>query len=130
MDKILAALAGHLRAMQLYYHKLHNLSQGAAFFSDHTMFGEFYAEVERDYDEVVEWAVSLGNEKTADPVSQMKAIHAVLDLDDAEEMEAQLQDICDMAKDDKDCTLGLEQLVGTIAQHSNVRAYKLGRRAK
>lgn len=47
-------LVAHLRAMHLYYHSAHHHASRMSFFADHAVFGDFYAAVEQDYDDVVE----------------------------------------------------------------------------
>jgi DNA-binding ferritin-like protein len=123
------ALAGHLRAMQLNYHEAHHLSAGPCFAADHEMFGEFYAEVEEDYDSFVERCIGMGFTEVAEPEEQMGVVSNVLNLDD-KASEQQLCQICDLAAEVPESTLGFEQLLGDIAQHSEVRQYKLGRRAQ
>lgn len=47
-------LASMLRAMHLYYQSAHHHASRMTFFSDHAAFGDFYAAVASDYDDVVE----------------------------------------------------------------------------
>jgi DNA-binding ferritin-like protein len=127
-EKLFIAIAGHLRAMQLDYHEAHHLASGPCFAADHDMFGEFYAEVEGDFDSFVERCVGMGKTGVAGPYNQTDVIMKVLGLDHAE-AEIQLCALIDLAVKVPEMTLGFEQLLGDIAQRSEVRSYKLGRRA-
>ena len=128
MKDLFMALAGHLRASQLYYHYMHHTASGACFAADHKMFKSFYQQAEDAYDRVIEYALGHAT-PIADPLQQMETIHAVLEVGDAVEMEKQLQSICDMF-DEKEISIALETLVGDIAQEGSVRLYKLQQRAK
>lgn len=130
LGQILMGLIGHLRAMQLYFHQEHNVAKGSGFFADHDAFAGFYAEVEADFDSIVEWAVSKGLTDCAFVKNHMTPVQAALKLNDAMEMEKQLCDLCCMVAEHEDCTLGLEQTVGDICVRSEVRQYKLGQRNK
>jgi len=126
-ETLFIALAGHLRAMQLDYHCKHHLASGACFASDHNMFGEFYAEVEGDFDAFVERCVGLGSDCVALPSEQIDVIVRVLGLDGFT-AENELRQLIDLAVRVPEMTLGFEQLLGDIAQRSEVRSYKLERR--
>lgn len=66
LKELLEELACHLRAMQLYYHSAHHHVSGANFFADHQAFAAFYAEVELQYDGVVERLLGLFGPDVAD----------------------------------------------------------------
>ena len=129
-NDLLMGLIGHLRAMQLFYHEKHHTAEGASFFADHEAFGGFYGEVESDFDSVVERAMGLGFVDAAFVRNHMSAIHAVLQLDDAVEMEKQLCELCELIIECEECTEGTEQAIGEIANKSEVRQYKLARRGE
>ena len=129
IEDILIATAAHLRAMQLSYHKQHNLATGPSFSSDHQLFSDFYNDVEGDYDSFVEHAIGFGFDEVADPSEQLDSIKAALSLDNTA-LEEQLCALCDMVEEDPICTDGFEQLLGDICRHSEVRSYKLRQRSK
>jgi DNA-binding ferritin-like protein len=130
LGELFMGLAGHLRALQLFYHEKHHTAEGASFFSDHAAFGDFYAEAEGDFDSIVERAVGMGFIDTAFAKNHMKVVPTVLALDCPKEMESQLCEICTLICDHEACSEGTKQMVGDIADKSEVRQYKLGQRAK
>jgi len=127
-EALFIALAGHLRAMQLDYHECHHLASGPCFAADHDMFSEFYTEVEGDFDSFVERCVGAGFKKVACAYEQNDVVCKVLGLE-ALTAEDELRQLIDLAVKVPEMTLGFEQLLGDIAQRSEVRSYKLGRRA-
>lgn len=126
-------LASQLRAMQLYAHACHNVVSGPHFLDYHDFFGELYPAYEKDYDSVVERGIGLGMFSN---VTQITAQAAQLfakenySLQEAQYMFHTLlkmeRAVCTMVKDYySKSTPGTQQLLGNIADMSEVRQYKL-----
>lgn len=127
------ALIIHLRFMQLFAHAVHNLCKGATFFEDHAFFGDAYESHEADYDDVVERTIGLFGPQTVDfKKIAMMAAHELEQADlSAQVFEQQLkheQELCSMIDSlckHKAANQGLVQLLGNIADKSQVRQYKI-----
>lgn len=138
----LKEIATHLRTMDLYYHTAHNLVKGTVFYQDHEALSEYYEQVSCDYDSVIERAITLEGDKAADIKSQLKSIYEKtksLPCYDVKEnkdyfvkgMELEKQ-LCSMIDSyiKAGCSAGTEQLVGDIANKSEIRQYLISRRIK
>jgi len=127
-----------LRCMNLFYHDCHNNTTGISFVGDHELFKDFYEGLETDYDDLVERFLGLGEmekiksfeiidtlkellNKLSD-VSEKNVFMVSLHLE--ENLRSMLQEI------DKTATIGTRNLIGTIADKSEVRSYKLKQRNK
>ena len=129
-------LAIILGASQLYAHMAHNLTTGCSFFSDHEAFGSFYAEYEKDYDDVVERMIGLTG--TCDiPAITKSACEIVEKTKFKDTMHAYSvllateKSICDVCTaENKKATLGTQNLLQGIADKSEMRQYKIQRRIK
>jgi hypothetical protein len=141
MDLMLRLLLVQLRSMHLYFHNCHNLAKGPSFFGDHCAFNDFYSELDKEYDEAAERAVGLYNEPLDLSIllpAISKNLEMVLgDYKTPEDMhsgglalEKELIKICDLIENSPLATLGLKELVGGIACHSEIRSYKLNQRLK
>lgn len=124
-----------LRVAQLFYHYCHNLTHGPMFLSYHDLFESFYKEVESHYDKIIEYTIADLGISAIDTQVINKAIQAQLEKYKVEEMTAQemiersLEIENDLYKDLEELAdnsrLGLENALGTIAEASDVRSYKL-----
>jgi len=126
--------------MQLYYHNCHNLCYGTAFFADHKAFEKFYKECEDDYDAAAERAIGLYNEQldlevllpaiamNLKSLTRQYSNNTDMMYNDGMTLEKELQKICDTMDMNPKATSGIKQLVGTIGEHSEIRAYKLKQR--
>lgn len=131
-----------LRAGQLYAHHCHNNVRGKLFHADHDFFGELYPVYEAGYDGCVERYIGL----TGQPFDGIKVGHDALDL------------LSDLPRDAGDCNKnfyvgvlhiekalckyiesctksgamseGTRQMLGTLADESEVRQYKISSRLK
>lgn len=126
-------LAALLRGLQLYAHNAHNLAKGATFLEDHEFLGELYGAYEGEYDTVVE--LILGDEGKIDLIATQEDAVAVMKTLKGEAFqdlltgENHIQSVVnDIAKTTKD--QGILQTIGTIAESSKVRKYKIGRKLK
>ena len=134
MDKI----ATTLRAAQLTAHNFHNMTRGVAFFADHEFFGEVYAELEGDYDAVVERCIGTGESiDLCEVTTNAAAKSANYDCSDmaADEMCAVLLGLereiqAQATEANKGATLGTQNLLQGIADKSEMRVYKLRQRIK
>lgn len=141
MDKTLFMIVCQLKLMNLLYHNAHNLTKGPNFVGDHSLFNDFYSVVEGDYDDVVERAIGMDLEHVADLSSQMsivsKKIEALPSLENNEDrfgiglsLEQELCKMIEKTCAEEQCSMGLEQLIGNIADKSEARQYKIKQRLK
>ena len=127
-----------LKAMQLYYHQSHNIVAGPQFFADHEMLGDLYNQTETWYDDVVERYIGMDNTVAkVDLVEVLEEVVVILKeypmnaeaellLSQGLEMEKSL---CEMIESlCPNVSEGTRQLIGSIADQSEVRQYKLQRR--
>jgi DNA-binding ferritin-like protein len=127
-----------LRAMQLYLHQSHNTTKGDTFFQDHDYFGEVYPQLEKDYDDVLERSIGLyGN-----TLSLLEIVDGVLEilrnipereevkeiLKNQLELEEKLQGYIEKSIEHKLVSQGTTQLLGEIANKSEMRVYKINQR--
>jgi DNA-binding ferritin-like protein len=122
--------------MQLYAHNAHNLVSGRTFFEDHAFLGELYATYEAAYDSVVERMIGLSMEINLAEV-QKKAAGMLEKITNPTgdtifncvlECERTLCKTIETEVSGK--TQGTIQLLGDIANASEVRQYKLNQRLK
>lgn len=79
MKDLYIKLAAHLQAMKLSLHNSHHIAARVAYFSDHEALGEFYAQVDGDYDDVVERCIGLHGLEGAALQPQLQLIVAKLE---------------------------------------------------
>ena len=136
-DKFLLPII-RLRVLQLFYHYCHNLTKGVIFFQDHEFLGASYAEVEGHYDSLAEFCIASLGEDAFDTELITKGISKGLTvlkinkmgpnamLEKALALEQELYE--DLTELDKGSPIGLRNLLGAIAEASDVRKYKLQQR--
>lgn len=135
MDK----LAILLRTEANVARNFHNLVRGAQFFADHTFFASVYAELEEDYDAVIERDIGLGEDSFDIGSITREAGDKAAGYDPtdmaADEMcavllgmERQIQAECQTLNGKS--TLGTQNLLQGIADKSEMRVYKLRQRIK
>lgn len=137
----LETLVALTRAMNLFYHNCHNVVYGPQFASDHQMFGEFYVALDADYDQLAERCVGVFGRQCLDLNAILEKVETILEdltkphtssVDDmlasAVKAEHELLTICNFTCKAPGVTSGIEQLVGTIAEQSEIRSYKLMQR--
>lgn len=140
---MLSKIANYLRAMQLFYHAAHNLSKGSLFFQDHETLGDFYSEIEKDYDAVIERAINKEGDQVADLQAQLKDIFSqikskqIVGVKENKdffvqglECEKFLCEMIQQACSIPECSEGTKQLIGDISNRSEVRQYKILRRVQ
>lgn len=125
-----------LRAGQLYAHHAHNNVKGPTFHQDHDFFGELYPAYEAGYDGCVERYIGLCGQ----PFDGIKVGHDALDLlsdlpRDAGEGNSHFYNSVlhiekALCKYIEGCiksglTEGSRQMLGTLADESEVRQYKI-----
>jgi DNA-binding ferritin-like protein len=130
-------LAVLLRKLQLFTHNAHNLIQGENFLPYHELLGELYPAYEADYDDVVERIIGLYGTESIDLLAiQMSAVQKLQEYpigpSDALGMfkvilhcEKELQDYVNKLCKNPSVTEGSKQLIGEIANKSEMRSYKL-----
>lgn len=132
----------HLRLMNLLLHQYHNVCARVGFYADHEAFGAMYEEVEGEYDSVAERLIGLGDSSQlnlhaiTDAVSQ-KCKQFPIDAKEnaalfqaALQLEKELQQQIEMMVKAGGVSQGVVQLLGDIAQRSEIRTYKIKQRIK
>ena len=132
-------LLSHLRFMNLFYHHAHNVVSRVPFFADHEALGSFYTEADKDYDDVIERMI--GKDMQAPLVQIMSGVQPKLSLMPQEgaenkqyfvvamQLEKDLRSLIDQ-EIAKGVSEGTRQLLGNIADKSEMRTYKLKQRVK
>lgn len=129
------------RTMQLYYQTAHNLVKGTVFYQDHESLGEYYIALGCAYDAIIERAIQLEGDSAADLTVQLKQIYQnIKDMPSGVKENKEYfikgleleKDLCEcIAKHiEKECSPGTEQLIGDVADKSEVRQYLISRRLK
>lgn len=132
-----------LRAHQLLAHNYHHLCARVPFHQDHEFFGSVYTAADSDYDDVAERIVGLEGEAKLNLQPLMAAVVAKIGQSPSvgvkensvfyEVLLKGEMDICAKVKiliDNKLVSRGTEQLIGDIANKSEVRQYKMKQRLK
>lgn len=137
---MLKDIAIKLRKMQLFYQYAHNMSKGKTFYQDHDAFGDYYEAVGGDYDMVIERAINVEGEHVVDLKMQLKGIYAQLkDLPTYCENEEFFkyglyceEELCKEIEGfiKRGCSVGVENLLGAVADKSEGRQYLINRRLK
>ena len=131
-----------LRAMQIYSQSAHHLVKGTPFHSDHAFFGDVYNAVAGDFDDVAERIIGLYGEEHLDLQNVMQAV--TMKLSDAPSVGVSDNKVFyeyQLRMEDKlkglvkqiiasGVSPGLEQLIGDIANKSEMRSYKIKQRMK
>lgn len=127
--------------MQLFAHAAHNLVNGPSFAPDHEFFGGAYAQHETDFDNVVERIIGLYGEQHIDfaavTMDAAKALASMKlggkianeqffqqQLAHEQQLGAMIDELCSV----KGVSEGVKQLLGTIADNSEMRCYKIKQR--
>lgn len=134
-------IAISLRCLQLYAHNAHNLVSRMVFFQDHEFLGEVYSAAESNYDSVIERIIGLGQEEL--DLSQLQVLACTkmtkLPMQVSEnltfmqvilQLEKEISGLIEQKVKSGSCSVGTEQLLGDIADKSEVRQYKLKQRIK
>lgn len=138
-----------LRAMQLWYHGAHHITRGVGFSGDHaTIYGDFYAKIEEEFDGAVEKALGLSNnEDLACPLCITSMANTVISnypspakctslaiASAALEMEKDYLELVETMyselKDAGAMTLGLDDFLMASANEHEGHVYKLQQRVK
>jgi len=131
-----------LRSMQIYSQSVHHLVKGTPFHSDHSFFGDVYSALAGDFDDVAERIVGLYGEEPLNLQDMLQAV--AMKLTDAPSVGVQDNKVFyayQLKMEDKlkglvkqivasGVSPGLEQLVGDIANKSEMRCYKIKQRMK
>jgi DNA-binding ferritin-like protein len=132
-----------LRAMQMYTQQAHNLCGRVPFFQDHEFFSETYEQLESDYDSVFERTVGLYGEQSSLELSNLVSLVSSKLKDKSTigqkensiyfstllEMEKELCVLIEKKVTSK-ASEGTKQLIGEIANKSEMRQYKIKQRLK
>jgi len=131
-----------LRAMQIYSQNAHHLVKGTPFHSDHNFFGDIYSGLAGDFDDVAERIVGLYGEEHLNLQNMLQAVVAKLaDAPSTGTEDNKVFYAYQLRMEDKlkglvkqivssGVSPGLEQLVGDIANKSEMRSYKIKQRMK
>lgn len=123
-----------LKTMTHYAHNMHNLTKGSTFLQDHDFLAELYANYETEYDDCVERSIGLGFPPNLQKI-HIDAAQTLSKLPHNENvwrvllnMEKLLRE--EIAKITPTSSIGTQQMIGNIADKSEVRSYKLTQRSK
>ena len=128
-----------LRASQLFTHHAHLTVKGSLFNQDHEFLSDIYQELESDFDAVSERMIGLGKESEYKLPEIMQKVNDKLKSapmtvkENKELLKFQLElekAICQQANMicKTPVSEGTKQLIGDIANKSEIRQYKLSRR--
>ncbi len=128
-------LAADFRFMQLYAHNSHNLVKGKTFFEDHSFLGDLYKTYESAYDSIIERMMGLGLKPDLNKINKI-SFHTLEAINLSENPEeifkailAYEKYICKtIEKMVQDYSEGTKQMLGTLADESEMRQYKLNQR--
>jgi DNA-binding ferritin-like protein len=131
-----------LRAMQLFTHSCHHLVKGTPFHSDHEFFAEVYSDLENDYDSVAERIIGLYGEESLELNTVLNgAMSKLMDVPSINvpdnkvyynhlyKMDEKLKNLIKQIIA-AGVTPGTEQLIGEIANKTEIRCYKVKQRMK
>lgn len=131
-----------LRAMQIYSQSAHHLVKSTPFHSDHAFFGDVYESVAGDFDDVAERIVGLyGEEHLHLPAMLQSIANKLADApccgvednkvfyDYQYKLEERLKNLIKQIIA-SGVSAGVEQLIGEIANKSEMRCYKIKQRMK
>lgn len=131
-----------LRAMQLYSQNAHHLVKGMTFQQDHLFFSDVYEDIADDYDSVAERIIGMYGEEhlqlqpiMAGVVSKLAEAPSTPTENNKVFYDYQLQleeSLCSLIEKiiNAGVTPGIEQLIGEIANMSEMRKYKIKQRLK
>lgn len=127
-------LAIILRGMQFYAHQAHNLISGDEFFQDHAFLGDLYPKYESDYDDVIERMIGLG--QSIDIAKVTKEAASILDSEESmqsndciEMLLVYEKSLCETVGSlMSGVSHGTQQLIGEMANQSEIRQYKMKQR--
>ena len=141
MENSLKELLVLLRSMQLYYHNCHQITNGANFVGDHSLFSDFYKQIEGEYDSVAERTIGLFGVGLLSLKGIIERVEDQLEsLQEPEQnspenmfaqgglLEVRLQDWCDIIGTNEQVTIGTQNLIAQIADNSEARLYKIRQR--
>lgn len=128
------------RALNLYYHHLHNIAHGPAFEGDHEMMAEFYAELEGSYDMLIERYMGLGGSNDKECLLHVvRGVQSVImGVPEGNNMETHFNHALDLEEGFRSmlsvemmtASKGTENLLAGLADQSEARVYKLNQRLK
>jgi DNA-binding ferritin-like protein len=130
-------LAVILKTLNIFAHNAHNLVSRVVFNQDHEFLGEIYSEADSNYDDVVERMIGLGLSPNLNEINMLacqKAVSIQLGQDNYSKLHACLDlekascQIIEQLVRSNQVSVGTEQLIGGIADKSEVRQYKLQQR--
>jgi DNA-binding ferritin-like protein len=129
-------LASILRFMQLYAHNAHNMSSGLTFMQDHAYFGDLYPAYEDAYDSIIERLIGLDKEPdlialNIEAANELQH-HGKSDNDGCFSLILQYEEaVCKLIDKIKESgSEGTRQLIGELANQSEMRQYKIKQRLK
>lgn len=125
-----------LRFAQFYAHIAHNLVSGYTFFEDHEFFGTLYKDYESAYDSVVERMIGLGEKvdlfklqpQACEMLGKVKFTNTKQAIQELLKIEKAL--VSTVETEIKGKSQGTIQLLGDIANFSEMRQYKMNQKIK
>jgi len=133
-------LAALLKSLNIYAHNAHNLCKGSLFFADHAFLADLYDQADGHYDDVVERMIGSGQTPDLVKINAL-AVEALKTYpQNPPENKIYFQTILTMEKDlgimieqlvkSPGMSEGTKQMIGNIADVTEVNKYKLQQRIK
>lgn len=143
MPESLLKLSAYLLAMKLCYHNAHHVASRISFFADHEAFGDFYSQLDDDYDSVVERMIGLYSSDLANLQKILSLVSPLINnfpsnstpdnsslfsfmLNTENGLVNQVELICKSPE----CKESTKQLISEIGNKAEMRIYKIKQRIK
>ena len=150
INEYMNGYVSQLKATQLWFHSAHHVAKGKGFIADHKhLYGKIYPELDDHYDQLIEKSIALsGSEDVACPLILSKAVAHILNskftspanLSSEEIVEIALNSIINLINSLSTLnekfelsgymTLGLDDIIGTMANSYENYLYLIGQRYK
>jgi len=134
MKDNLFSLVTLLRALNIHYQVSHHNTKGVTFFGDHEFLGGAYEEVVGDYDSLAErFVCEFGDEDISKLIDGISTYNKYVNKNNIFKsfslFEKEVQDQIEKIAKEK-ISQGLYNLLGSIAEKSESRYYKIEQRIK
>jgi len=141
IEELANMYVAYLRAIYLTHQNSHWITKGQAFYGDHLLFERIYKSSSENADSAAERMIGLFGSDALDPQLQLQFIHKILEkssgddpLDTSMKIEKQFlqfsQSFYDTMKKEGKLSLGLDDLIMSIASNREESVYLLGQTSK
>jgi DNA-binding ferritin-like protein len=141
IEELANMYVAYLRAIYLTHQNSHWITKGQAFYGDHLLFERIYKSSSDNADSAAERMIGLFGSDALDPQLQLQFIHKILEKSNGDDpMETSMkiekqflnfsQSFYDTVKKEGKLSLGLDDLVMSIASDRETAVYLLGQATK